>query len=84
MNKIRKTMLALSVAMTTPVIFAGVAGAATPPSAGEVVGEMADEGISEILGIFSTNAGKVVVLAALAFGVNWVLRVTRKGGKSAT
>lgn len=84
MNKFRKALLAVSVAVTTPVLFAGVAGATTPPTAGEVVGSMADDGIAQVLGIFSTNAGKLVVLAALAFGVNWVMRVTRKGGKSAT
>lgn len=83
MNKIRNGALVAAVFVTTMFVGAGVASATEPPTAGEVVGDMADEGIAGVLDIFSTNAGKVVVLAVVAFGVSWVLRLIRKGGRSA-
>lgn len=84
MNKIKDTLLVLGIAAASIVGFAGVAGATTPPTPGEVVGNMADEGIAGVLDIFSTNAGKLVVLAVVTFGVRWVMKATNSGGKKAT
>lgn len=60
---------------------AGLAGA-TPPTTAEQVEEMAIDSAAELLPIVLAVGGAFAGLAAAVFGVRWVLRAVRNGGRA--
>lgn len=80
MNKIRKTLIGLSIAMTSVVAFAGVASATPTPA--QQVGDMATTAAGDLTPIILAVGAALVGVAVIRFGVRWVLSSVGRGGKA--
>jgi hypothetical protein len=75
-----KTLVSVGVAVAAVLGLAGFAGA-TPPTPTEQVTTMATDAAADLIPIILGVGGALVTVAALRFGVRWVLRSVGNGGR---